>query len=168
MLILVAAVDLNLGLGYNGDLLAKVSEDLKHFKEITDGHSVVMGDTTWYSLPMKKGSHRLSGRHNVILTRSRRDEVEGLTDFDTITDDINFVLTMSKFEDVYVIGGGSVYKQFYEYADRIELTVFMKEFDNADVFFPAINQEDFIEQKRYVQETDEDFEVHFLTLVRRN
>ncbi|KFZ25966.1 MAG: Dihydrofolate reductase [Candidatus Izimaplasma bacterium HR2] len=167
MIILIAAVDLNNGLGYQGELLANIPEDMKHFKKLTMDHSIVMGDTTWYSLPMKNGSHRLSGRHNVILTRSNRKEVEGLTDFDTITDDINFVLTMSKFEDVYIIGGASVYKQFYQYADVIELTIFNTTFEKADIFFPIIDNNDFILQNQYVQERKDDFSLSFLTLVRR-
>ena len=69
MLSIIVAIDLNNGIGYDNELLVKIPEDLKRFKEITSGHTVVMGRKTWESLPKKP----LPNRRNIVLSRKKED-----------------------------------------------------------------------------------------------
>jgi len=171
MITMIAAVDKNWGLGNKGELLAMVPEDMAHFKKITMGKTVVMGRKTWQSLPMRleeEGelpTRGLKGRKNIIISRAKCM----FTGADMIARDIETILELAKTEDIFIIGGGSIYKQFYQYADVIELTVFMKEYKEVDVFFPKIKAEDFIDQNSHVQEKNEDrdFDLRFITFVRR-
>jgi len=181
MITLIAAIDNNYGLGANGDLLVKEPLDMQHFKRLTLGHVVVMGKTTWLSLPLRKqdpmlvrntkgkiikeidmSTHALKGRQNVVLTFEKEEFVHAVN-FNSIED----ILALAKDMDVFIVGGGSIYKQFYQYADVIELTVFDMIDDEADVFFPIIYHEDFVIQDRYVLEREDTFDISFLTLVRR-
>jgi len=167
MITLIAAIDNNYGLGANGDLLVKVPVDMQHFKRKTLGRIVVMGKTTWFSLPLRKqkdltDTHGLKGRTNIVLSFEKQ-QFSGATNYNSIEE----VLELAKTEDVFIIGGGTIYKQFYQYADIIELTVFDMIDDEADVFFPIIYHDDFVIQTRHVLEREDDFDISFLTLVRR-
>ena len=125
----------NRAIGRNGDLIWHNSRDLKQFKKITTGHTVIMGYKTYLSLPNHKA---LPKRRNIILS-SRLDEApEGFE----LADSINAALDMVKDEEeVFIMGGGMVYEQFLPKADRLYLTRIDKAFE-ADTFFPYINFEE--------------------------
>ena len=125
----------NRAIGRNGDLIWHNSRDLKLFKKITTGHTVIMGYKTYLSLPNHKA---LPNRRNIILS-SRLDEApEGFE----LADSINAALDMVKDEEeVFIMGGGMVYEQFLPQADRLYLTRIDKAFE-ADTFFPYINFEE--------------------------
>ncbi len=132
---IIVAMAENRAIGRNGDLIWHNSRDLKQFKKITTGHSVIMGYKTYLSLPNHKA---LPNRRNIILS-SRLDEApEGFE----LADSINAALDMVKDEEeVFIMGGGSIYEQFLPKADRLYLTRLDKEFE-ADTFFPYINFEE--------------------------
>ena len=184
MITLIAAIDNNYGLGANGELLAMIPEDIQHFRMKTLGKIVVMGRTTWFSLPLRKqksccvykyntngellkkidcSTHALKGRVNIVLSHIKEEEFYGAS----LATNINDILELAKNNDIFIIGGASIYKQFYEHADVIELTVFDTIFEEADIFFPIIYHNDFIVQNQYVLEREDDFDLSFLTLVRR-
>ena len=129
---IIVAMAANRAIGRNGDLIWHNSRDLKQFKKITSGHTVVMGYKTYLSLPNQKA---LPNRRNIILS-SRLDKApEGFE----VVRSIPEALELVKDEDeVFIMGGGMVYEQFLPFADRLYLTRIGKEFE-ADTYFPYIN-----------------------------
>ena len=137
MIAAIVAVDSNWGIGYNGDLLESIPADLKHFNEITSGHTIIMGRKTWDSLPKKP----LPNRTNIILSREY-----GIT-FDTDTQigymNLKWLYRMLENIDadkeIYVIGGGQIYKELLSLCDRIYVTKIYKEHENVDTYFPNLD-----------------------------
>ncbi len=125
----IVATDLNGAIGLNGQLIHPISEDLKHFKEITSGHTVVLGRKTLDTFP---GKRPLKNRRNLILTHNAAFSVEGAEifhDLDTVAQ------ACQNDGEVFIIGGASVYQQFEPLLDRIYLTRIQTVFENADTFF---------------------------------
>lgn len=135
-LIMIACIDMNDGIGNAfGDLLFELPRDMARFKSITTGKHVVMGRRTWDSLPVKP----LPKRKNYVLTRDESFEIEGKTKVLHSTDE---VLQLSKSKDVYIIGGGEIYKEFMPYADKLILTYVHSVNPTARVFFPEFKLDD--------------------------
>ena len=130
---IIVAVDLAMGIGKDNDLLCHLSSDLKRFKTITTGHTVVMGLNTWISLPRKP----LPNRKHIVLAPESIFEHPDVKFVDNIKSAIE---SMDKEKENFIIGGGMVYNTFMEYAQTILLTVFLKEFE-ADTFFPNISND---------------------------
>jgi dihydrofolate reductase len=122
---IIAAVALNRGIGKDGRLPWHLPEDLRHFKQLTMGHVVLMGKNTWDSL-----GKPLPGRRNVVLARTLLDDVESYLSIDAALN------ALHREERIFVIGGGEVYAQLLPRADELYLTVVEREVD-ADTFFPA-------------------------------
>ena len=132
---MIACVGKNLELGKNNDLIWHLPNDLKYFKKITLGKTVIMGRKTFESLPGV-----LPKRRNIVLQSSPNNETIGIE----IYHDIPSVLASIKDdEEVFVIGGARVYQQFLEYAKRLYLTEVDAEYPDADVYFPKF------EKKKY-------------------
>ena len=116
---MIVAVDSNGGIGKDNKLLWHIPGDLKRFKEITTGKTVVMGRKTFESLPFKNG---LPNRKNICLTRTPKDSIENVT----YINDINIILNNSE-EEIFIIGGAEIYKLFMPYCNKLYLTqVFTK------------------------------------------
>ena len=132
----IVAVDNNWGIGYNGDLLISIPDDLKNFKKLTTGHTVVMGLNTWNSLPKKPLPNRL----NVVI--------EPLDDWyyenHTLHMDLNTFIrrfkSLDQSKEIFIMGGGSIYKQLIPYCNRVYVTKIYKDFDNVDTFFPNLDE----------------------------
>ena len=131
MFSIIAAVGKNNELGKKGDLIFHIKEDMQFFKETTTGHTVVMGFKTWESLPKK-----LPNRKNIVVSF---EEIEGpdecVTDLEQYIKD-----NENTDEEIFVIGGGSIYAQFIDHAKRIYLTEIDGEDSEADVFFPTFDK----------------------------
>jgi len=158
---IIVAVDLSMGIGKNNDLLCHLSSDLKRFKEITTGHTVVMGLNTWISLPRKP----LPNRRHIVLgpeTDFIHPEVEFVPNLETAFQ------RMDKDKENFIIGGGMVYNTFMEYAQTILLTVFQKTFD-ADTFFPSISQDiwKLVEESDTMYDEKENMEYVYQKFIRR-
>lgn len=131
MFSIIAAVGKNNELGKKGDLIFHIKEDMQFFKETTTGHTVVMGFKTWESLPKK-----LPNRKNIVVSF---EEIEGPDE--CITDLVQFIKDNENTdEEIFVIGGGSIYAQFIDHAKRIYLTEINGEDSEADVFFPTFDK----------------------------
>lgn len=130
MISLIVAIDRKGGIGRNGDLLFHISADLKRFKALTMGNTIVMGRRTFESLP--KGA--LPGRQNVVITRSDSFVAPGADVVHSIEEALEVART-----DVFIIGGAEIYRQMLPLADRLCLTVVDAEVSDADTFFPAID-----------------------------
>ncbi len=130
MLTLIVAVDRNRAIGKDGDLPWRQSTDLKRFKEITMGSTIIMGRTTFDSI-----GKPLPGRRNIVLSRNPHWEFEGVE-----TMSVEQVLSLGKDEDAFVIGGGQIYEIFIHSCDSIELTIIDTIVEGADSWFPETNE----------------------------
>ena len=142
---MIAAVARNRAIGYKNKLIYWLPNDLKRFKQLTTGHTIRMGRRTFESLP--KGA--LPNRRNCVLTRSQK-ELQGCECFETWE---QFLSTCTPDEEVFIIGGASVYEQAMPLADRLCLTEVDDIPAEADAFFPDYSE--WQEESREVHETDE-------------
>lgn len=135
---IIAAVGKNNELGKKGGLCFDIPGDLKFFKQTTIGHPVFMGLNTWRSLPRK-----LPGRQHYILTFNAAD-VPSDPDLHPVTDLDAFIKKWQASDEVmFVIGGGMVYQQLLEYADKLYLTEVDAYDTEAEVFFPQFDKHKF-------------------------
>ena len=148
MIAIIAAIDKNNALGFQNRLLFYLPDDLKRFKALTTGHTVVMGRKTFDSLP--KGA--LPNRRNIVLSRSTRLELPGAEVYASLEEAL---LHCADDEQVFIMGGASVYKQAMPLADRLYMTEIDAEAAEADVYFPAIDHELWHETKRDVRRADD-------------
>lgn len=128
---IIAAVARNRAIGRNNKLIYWLPNDLKRFKTLTTGHTIIMGRKTFESLP--KGA--LPNRRNIVLSRSCRDFAR----CETYTSLDEALLHCGENEEIYVIGGASVYAEALKRADRLCLTEIEDTPNNADAFFPQYN-----------------------------
>lgn len=151
MIKIIVAVDKNGAIGKDNDLLYYIKEDLKNFKEITEGNVVVMGRNTWDSLPIKP----LPNRQNVILTNS--DNIFEGADVLHSLDEVKKLKSTEK-KDVYVIGGASVYNQSIEdnIIDEAHITFVNDEYEGADVFVNIEKLKKSLPKEEYIKEFDQD------------
>lgn len=133
---IIAGVGKNLELGKNNDLLWHLPNDLKYFKKTTLGKTVVMGKKTYDSLPSK-----LPNRRNIVIMLKEEGTIEGVSVFNSIQEVLDDILKTN--EEVFIIGGGSIYKQFLPYADKLYLTEVDKSDKDATVYFPTFNKDEY-------------------------
>jgi dihydrofolate reductase len=132
MISIIVAVSEDWGIGKDNELLWHISEDLKRFKRLTLGKTILMGKKTWDSLPRKP----LPGRKNIVLT----DVPDECIDCSVTAYSIDDALSKcDPGEEIFVIGGGSVYRQFMDIADRLYITHVHRKAE-ADVYFPEIDR----------------------------
>lgn len=131
MISIIVAVSEDLGIGKNNELLWRIPEDLKRFKKLTMGKTVIMGKKTWESLPRRP----LPGRTNIVITDQPGERFEGAVMAYSIDEAIK---KCRKEDEAFIMGGGSIYRQFMPFADRLYITHVHKK-AHADVFFPEID-----------------------------
>ncbi len=128
----IVAIDRNGAIGKHGQLLCHLPADMKHFKETTMGHTIVMGRKTFESFP--KGA--LPGRQNIVITRNRNYVAEGVR----VVHSVNEALTAATMSgEVFIIGGEEIYRATFERVNTIHLTVIDHKFKDADAHFPRID-----------------------------
>ena len=143
MITLIAAIAENNCIGDSGKLPWYLPEDLKRFKEITTGHTVLMGRKTFESIMDYLGKP-LPKRTNIVITRQADYKApRGVHIYTNIED----ALQKHKDEDIYIIGGAQIYEQTLEKADRLLITEVHKEVD-GDTFFPEIDKKVWKETSR--------------------
>ena len=131
---IIAAIGKNNELGKNNDLVWRLKGDMKFFRDTTMGHPIVMGRKTFESLPKV-----LPGRKNVVITTSeiKNNEIEI---YKSIKE---FLISYQNFnDDVFIIGGASIYEQFIDIAAKMYLTEIEASDKDADVYFPKFNIND--------------------------
>lgn len=136
----IACVSKNWELGKKNQLLFNIPEDLKYFKEQTSGAVVIFGKRTYDSLPKKPLKHRL----NIVLDSNSKSlyENEGCLTFNNKDDLLHFIELLKPIIDIYICGGGMIYKLFLEYCDEILITMVDAEDSEADTYFPNLNKDD--------------------------
>ncbi len=164
MLSIIVAIDQNNAIGRNNDLLCYLPDDLKHFKQVTTGKPVIMGENTYYSLP----KHPLPNRRNIVLTL--QDELVDEQGIDLVHSIDEAAESVDKTIENFVIGGGSVYRQFMPLADKLYITHIDHTFEGADTFFPEIDPKVWQEISREFHPKDErhDFAFSYVEYIRRS
>ena len=144
---IIVAVDKNWGIGYQGQLLEHIPEDLKYFKKLTQYNVVVMGRNTWESLPKKDSLPRLPNRINIIISNSMVSNgvmsiLGDLTVAMSLEAALNYICTSDRIcgTDIFVIGGGQIYNALLPYCNRVYVTKIDKSHDNIDTFFPNLDE----------------------------
>lgn len=133
MISIIVAIAENYAIGKKGDLLCHMPTDLKHFKDITSGKTVMMGERTFFSLP----KHPLPNRRNIVLTDVAGKTFEGAEAVYSIDE---MVKCIQGEEEAFVIGGGMVYRQMMPLADKLYITHIHHSWEDADTFFPEIKE----------------------------
>ncbi|MFA6355078.1 MAG: dihydrofolate reductase [Candidatus Paceibacterota bacterium] len=142
ILSIISAIANNNEIGMKNELLWDLPIDMKHFRKTTLGHPVIMGQKTFESLGTTDGipGRPLPNRRNIVLTLDKefkRENCEVIYSLDEL--DKRLKETIEDDEEVFVIGGGQIYKLFIDKADRLYITHVDAEFPDADTFFPVID-----------------------------
>lgn len=132
MISIIAAVDRRMAIGYQNKLLFWLPNDLKRFKALTTGHTIVMGRKTFESLP--KGA--LPNRRNIVLSHNPQFQANGTETFHSLADALAHC---EPEEEIFIIGGESVYKEAIGLASKLYVTTIEDTPTQADAFFPAID-----------------------------
>jgi dihydrofolate reductase len=162
MVSIIVAVSEDWGIGKDNELLWHISEDLKRFKRLTSGNTVIMGKKTWQSLPKRP----LPGRKNIVLTDDPNETIEGSVTVYSIEDALS---KCGKGEEIFVIGGGSVYRQFMPIADRLYITHVHKKAP-ADIYFPEVelNIWKVVEKEEFKASENDGISYAYIIYERRN
>lgn len=137
-MILIFAVDSNWNIGYDGDMLFKISEDLKRFRSLTEENIIIMGRKTFESLPDKKP---LPNRINIIISKDKDYQVEDTTVVRSLEELILLLKELNPNNEMenFVIGGGNIAKQMISYCNKAYITKIFKAFEDADTFIPNLD-----------------------------
>lgn len=162
MLSIIVAVADDGAIGQKQELLCHLPKDMHRFRELTTGHTVIMGRNTYESLP--KGA--LPDRRNIVLTRQPGAAFPGCIVCHSLDEALE---AANAAEKIYIIGGAHVYKAALPIADRIDLTRIHHTFPEADTFFPAFDRDEWTETERLDYEADEKnpYPFSFITLLRK-
>lgn len=158
---IIVAVAENNAIGKDNDLLWHISDDLKRFKKITSGHKIIMGKNTFLSLPVRP----LPNRTSIVITDDPSDDFEGCIMAYSIED------AMAKCDDgeeCFIIGGGSIYRQFLPLANKLYLTKVKRSYE-ADTFFPEVKSDEWemVEQEDHIDEENNNLPFSFQTYIRK-
>ena len=137
-MIMIVAADKNWGIGIKGGLLTNLPEDMKFFRETTKNSVVIMGRKTLESFPEKKP---LKNRVNIVITKSGNVSGEGVIIVSSVEEAAEKAKEYAD-KKVFVIGGGSVYKQMLKYCDTAYITKIDHVFENADTFIGNMDELD--------------------------
>ena len=161
MLSIIVAIAENYAIGKKGDLLCHLPADLKHFKDITSGKTVLMGERTFYSLP----KHPLPNRRNIVLTDIAGKQFDGAEVAYSIDE---LKAKVAQEEEAFVIGGGMVYRQMMPLADKLYITHIHHSWPDADTFFPEIKTDEWkqVSAKRYEADEKNPFAYTFSEYIR--
>ena len=143
---IIAAIGKNNELGKNNGLIWHIPGDLKFFKETTTGKTIIMGRRTFESLP-----RMLPNRHHIVLSSSNDfpSEVSVYKDIKDLLNDYK-----DSPEELFIIGGASIYKLFLDYSDKLYLTEIEASDSEADAYFPVFNKEDYEQETLGENEDD--------------
>ena len=146
---IIAAVAENGAIGKDNNLLCYLPSDLKRFKALTSGHTVVMGRRTFESLP----NGALPNRDNIVITSAGNKNFQNVKICHSVQEALDAVAADET--EIFIIGGASVYRTFLPLADKLYLTHIHHTFTDADTFFPEIHPEEWNAEKTETHPSDE-------------
>ena len=141
----IVAISKNNVIGRDNNLIWRIPDDLKRFKNLTMGHPIIMGRKTFESI-----GKRLPGRTNIIVTRNKKFFGDGLVVVHSVEDALNKAKELDDGE-IFIIGGGEIYKQTLPYTDKLYLTL-INDAADGNVFFPdyrEFTKETFREEREF-------------------
>jgi len=152
---IIVAIAANNAIGKDNDLLWHISEDLKRFKRLTEGHTIVMGKNTYFSLPRRP----LPKRTNMVITDDAAEQIDDCLMAYSIDEAI---AKMEVDSENFIIGGGSIYRQFMTIADKLYITRVHQDFE-GDVFFPEIDAKtwELLSEEKITNDSQNDFSYTF-------
>lgn len=161
MISMIVAMAEGNAIGHQQDLLCYLPADLKHFKQITTGHPIIMGRKTFESLP----NGALPNRKNIVISRNTELQFDNVTMTNSLQEALD---AAAGDEEVFIIGGASIYEAALPIADRMYLTFIHHRFDEADTFFPQWDDAEWHEVEREAHKADEKngYDYTFVTLER--
>jgi dihydrofolate reductase len=161
MISIIVAVSDDWGIGKDNELLWHIPEDLRRFRKLTMGKSIIMGKKTWESLPKKP----LPGRKNIVLTDIPDECIDCSVTAFSIEDALS---NCDIYDEVFVIGGASVYNQFMPIADRLYITHVHRNAP-ADVWFPKIDRRKWkiVEKEEFTSEDENKIPYSYVIYERR-
>ena len=165
MLISILNCDKEYGIGKKNGLLFELKEDMRFFRNTTLNHVVAMGENTLLSFP---GSKPLKNRTNIVLSGDPTHNYEGVINVHTFEEFLKVVNEYAKKEDVYIIGGASMYRQMLPYVDFVYLTK-VDAIGGAEVFFVNIDADknfEIVSESAPVQ--DGEYQIKFVTYRNKN
>lgn len=163
MLSIIVAVAKNNVIGKDNQLIWHLPEDLKRFKRLTTGHTIIMGRKTFESL-----GRVLPNRKHVILCNDMEMKIDN--ENVEILEDISMLEPYIKSEEEhFVIGGATIYKLLMPYASKLYLTRIEEEFE-GDVYFPEIKEDEWkeIEREKGIKNEENPFDYEYITLIKKN
>ena len=161
MLSIIAAIGKNNELGKKNALLWSLPADMEHFRNTTRGHTVVMGKKTFESI-----GHPLPNRRNIVITRDETFAPEGVEISKSLEDTLRSLEKAP--EEIFIIGGGEIYKQTIDKADKLYITHVEASFPDADIFFPIIDPAKWQEISREKHQKDERNPFTYVFVVYKN
>lgn len=172
ILSIISAIANNNEIGRKNDLLWNLPVDMKHFRETTRGHTVIMGQRTFESLgigPDGKPGKPLPNRRNIILTLDKdfkREDAEVVYSIEELDELLKS--TTKEDEEIFIIGGGQIYKLFIDKADRLYITHVDAEFLDADTFFPTIEKDKWkvASEDKHEKDTENIYDCNFVVYER--
>lgn len=154
---IIVAVAENLAIGKNNDLLWHIPEDFKHFKEKTLGHAIIMGQKTFESI-----GKALPNRSNIVISNDPSFKAQNVIIAGSIEESLKKAKEVER-EEIFICGGGSIYRQFMPLADKLYITLVKGNF-KADIFFPDYSKFKNIISRR--ESKDGKYEYAFLELTK--
>ena len=153
---MIVATDSENGIGKNNQLMWHLPNDLKFFKKVTSGHTIIMGRKTFDSL-----GKPLPNRRNIVISRQQDLEIPSVEVFDNLG---NAIKACEKEEEFFVIGGGEIYRQALDFAQQVYLTK-VDTIGGADTFFPELNAKDWEVKWRQEHQKDEKHAYNYTFLI---
>ncbi|MFA5791702.1 MAG: dihydrofolate reductase [Candidatus Paceibacterota bacterium] len=182
MLSIISAIGKNNELGKKNDLLWNLPADMKHFRETTRGHTVIMGQKTFESLGKDENGRQtgrlLPNRRNIILTLDKTFQKEGAEVVYSLPELLSLLektttkdesIRQAQDEEVFVIGGGQIYKLFIDLADKLYITHVDESFPEAEIFFPIIEETKWqkTKSKKYEKDDLNNYNLEFAEYTRK-
>ena len=171
---IIAAIGKNNELGKKNDLLWDLPVDMKHFRDTTRGHTVVMGQKTFESLARDEQGHQigklLPNRRNIILTKDTSFKKGGAKIVYSVDEAIDLLnKTTKNDEEVFIIGGGMVYKLFIDIANKLYITHVDESFPDAEIFFPVIDENKWEKTKseKYPKDDLHKYDLEFTEYIKK-
>lgn len=140
-------------IGFENQLLWHLPKDLKHFKDLTSGHPVIMGRKTYESI-----GKPLPNRTNIVISRKNDWFEEGVLIVGSIKEAVKFAKKID--EDIFIIGGGKIYEQTMDIVDKLEVTLVKADLE-ADTYFPKIDEKTWKKTNEVFHEKDENNQYDF-------
>ena len=157
----IVAIDENGAIGRQGGLLCHLPADMRHFKEVTMGHSIVMGRKTFESFPRRP----LPGRQNIVITRDAAWQWAGVT----VAHSLDEAILAAETDTVFIIGGAQIYELALPLVDVLHLTLIHARWASADVFFPPLDKSQWqeVDREHHTSDHKNAYEFDFITLKRK-